>query len=93
LLHILLAKCCERNILVLLDFHKCGTGEIEELFSEKYPESRVMECHRIMCHQYANNYNCVFGIEVKNEPHIKDVSTWEKPNSTGAHWDTGPEHL
>jgi hypothetical protein len=34
LLHILLAKCCERNIMVMLDFHKCGTGEIEEMFSD-----------------------------------------------------------
>ncbi len=49
MLHILLAKCCERNLFVLLDFHKCE-HEIEEMFSAKYPESKVMECHKILCH-------------------------------------------
>jgi len=49
MLHILLAKCCERNLFVLLDFHKCE-HEIEEMFSTKYPESKVMECHKILCH-------------------------------------------
>jgi len=32
-------------------------------------------------------------LELKNEPHCKDVGSWGKPGSTGATWDSGPEHL
>lgn len=72
---IIIKKCKQRNILVLLDMHRFkGDGFITDLwYGNGWPESRVIAAWQKIVARYKNEPT-VFAVDLKNEPH--GVATW-----------------
>lgn len=69
-LDIFVKKCRKRGILVMPSMHRMdSTDGIPELwYSEKYPETRIIEAWKHIVSRYKNDPT-LFAIDLKNEPH------------------------
>ncbi len=75
----MLAECNKRGIAVLLSMHRfTSKGEIPELwYDNDFSENKVIDAWKKMIQRY-KKYNCLFGIDLKNEPHGK--ASWGDGN-------------
>lgn len=78
-LDILVKKCRQRGILIMPSMHRLdSTDGISELwYSDKYPESRIIEAWKHIVSRYKNDPT-LFAVDLKNEPH--GVATWGSGN-------------
>ena len=76
---VLVKKCRKRGIMIMPSMHRMdSTDGIPELwYSEKYPESRIIEAWKHIVSRYKNDPT-LFAIDLKNEPH--GVATWGDGN-------------
>ena len=72
-------KCRQRGIMIMPSMHRMdSTDGIPELwYSEKYPESRIIEAWKHIVSRYKNDPT-LFAVDLKNEPH--GVATWGDGN-------------
>lgn len=90
-LDIFVRKCRNRGILVMPSMHRFeSTAGIPELwYSEKYPESRIIEAWKHIVSRYKNEPT-LFAVDLKNEPH--GVATWGSGNRK-TDWNLASERI
>lgn len=76
---VLVKKCRKRGIMIMPSMHRMdSTDGIPELwYSEKYPESRIIEAWKHIVSRYKNDPT-LFAVDLKNEPH--GVASWGDGN-------------
>jgi len=68
-MHKIVKKAQELDMYVLLDYHRIGCEEIEELwYTDDFSESNYTETWRWVAYNF-KNYDNVIGADLKNEPH------------------------